>query len=206
MHLAQTLGGNYMDFSKFKTSDWLMIGGGLGMLIFGLFLDWASIDVGGISASGNNAFDYFFTGGIAWILIVAAGVVAFLMAGGFMKRDTANLPWPLVLLLATGLGALLMLLRLILGGGSEGSGAFEVDLDRSTGMYLAFLAAAAAVAGGVMNFTASGGDLNDLKDINKLKSQFPVGGGDSSGSTPPPPPPPPPGGSVPPPPPPPPAP
>ncbi len=29
-----------MDFSKFKTNDWLVIGGGLGMLIFGTFLDW----------------------------------------------------------------------------------------------------------------------------------------------------------------------
>lgn len=196
-----------MDFSKFKTSDWLMIGGGLGMLIFGLFIDWASIDVGGISASGNNAFDYFFTGGIAWILVVGAGVVAFLMAGGFLKRDTANLPWPLVLLLATGLGAVLMLLRLLIGGGSEGSGGFEVDLDRSTGMYLSFIAVAVAVVGGVLNFKESGGDLNDLKDINKLKSQLTGAGDAPAGSTPPPPPPPPPpGGSVPPPPPPPPAP
>ena len=32
-----------MDFSKFKTSDWLKIGGGIGFLIFGTFLDWAKV-------------------------------------------------------------------------------------------------------------------------------------------------------------------
>ena len=105
-----------VDLSKFKTSDWLIIGGGLGMLIFGLFLDWAK--VGGYS--GNNAFDYFFTGGIAWILVVAAGVLAFLLAGGMVKRG--NQPWPLIFVAATGLGALLMLIRLIMGAGPEGSG------------------------------------------------------------------------------------
>lgn len=183
-----------MDFSKFKTSDWLMIGGGAVMLICGLFLDWAS--VGGVS--GNNAFDYFFTGGIAWILVVAVGVIAFLLGGGMMKRD--GLPWPLVLLAAAGLGALLMLLRLILGGGSESAYGFSIDLDRAIGMYLSFIGAAAAAAGAFMNFTASGGSMSDLTDMNKIKGQF---GGNGGGSTPPPPPPPP--GMTPPPPPPPPA-
>ena len=32
-----------MDFSKFKTPDWLMIGGGAGMLIFGFALDWTIV-------------------------------------------------------------------------------------------------------------------------------------------------------------------
>ena len=40
-------------------------------------------------------------------------------------------------------------------------------------------------------FKESGGDLNDLKDINKIKSQFGNSGGTSmGGGTPPPPPPP----------------
>lgn len=184
-----------MDFSKFKTSDWLMIGGAAVMLICGMFINWASF--GGYS--GNNAFDYFFTGGIAWILVVATGVVAFLLAGGMIKRD--GLPWPLVLLAAAGLGGLLMLLRLILGGGSVGEDPFEVDLDRAAGMYLSFIGAAAAAAGAFMNFTASGGSMSDLTDMDKIKSQF--GGNGGGGSTPPPPPPPP--GMTPPPPPPPPA-
>jgi hypothetical protein len=174
-----------VDFSKFKTSDWLVVGGGAGMLIFGLFLDWAK--VGG--ASGNNAFDYFFTGGIAWLLIVGAAVVTFLLVAGVMKAG--SLPWPLIILGATGLGALLMLLRLILGGGEEGAGGFTVDLDRAAGMYLSFIAAIVAAVGGVMRFKESGGDLSDLKDINKIKESFSTGGDSPSGGMAPPPPPPP---------------
>lgn len=187
-----------MDLSKFKTSDWLMIGGAVGMLIFGLMLDWASY--GG--ASGNHAFDYFFTGGIAWLLVVAAGVVAALVALGTVKRDA--LPWPLVLLGATALATLLMLLRLLLGAGSVSAGIYSVDFDRGAGMYLSFIATAVALVGAFLGFKESGGTLDDLKDVNKLKSSFSsssAGGGDT-----PPPPPPPPGATPPPPPPPPPAP
>jgi hypothetical protein len=169
-----------MDISKFKTSDWLIIAGGLAMLIFGLFLDWASVDTGFGSASGNNAFDYFFTGGIAWLLLVAAGVVAFLLAAGVMKAGTT--PWPLVLLGATALAFLLMLLRIILGGGEESG----IDLDRAAGMWLAFLASIVALVGAVLKYKESGGDLNDLKDFNKIKGAFDRPGD----STPPPPPPP----------------
>ena len=66
-----------MDFSKFKPSDWLLVAAGAIMLIFGIVLDWAKVG----SVSGNGPFDYFFTGGISWLLVVAAGVIAFLLAG-----------------------------------------------------------------------------------------------------------------------------
>ncbi len=32
-----------MDFSKFKTPDWLKVGGAAVFLIAGLFLDWAKL-------------------------------------------------------------------------------------------------------------------------------------------------------------------
>jgi hypothetical protein len=182
-----------MDLSKFKTSDWLVVGGGGAMLIVGLFFNWASY----AGSSGNHAFDYFFTGGIAWLLVVAAGVIAFLLATGTIKPSAMQ--WPTILLLATGLGTLLMLIRLILGGGSVGNSVVSVDLDRGVGMYLGFIACAVAAVGAFMGFTASGGKLNDLKDVNKLKASFNQGGG----GTPPPPPPPPPSMTPPPPPPPP---
>jgi len=182
-----------VDLSKFRTSDWLIIAGGAAMLIFGLALDWATYH----SVSGNNAFDYFFTGGIAWILLVAAAVVTFLLAGGLMKRGT--LPWPLIVLGATALATLLMLIRLILGGGSEGAGGFSVDLDRGAGMYVAFICSVVALAGAVLGFKESGGELSDLTDMNKLKSAFGAGG--RAGEVPPPPPPPPPPAPPPPPPP-----
>lgn len=155
-----------MDFSKFKVHDWLMVAGGVVMLILGLALDWAKY--GG--ASGNGPFDYFFTGGIAWLLVVAVGVVAFLLAGGIIKAS--GLPWPLVFVLASGLGTLLMLIRVIMGGGKEGTAGFKIELDRGPGMFVAFIAAIISLVGAVMNFLASGGDLKDLTDINKIKGSF----------------------------------
>jgi hypothetical protein len=166
-----------VDFSKFKVHDWLMVGGGAAMLILGMALDWSSF--GGVS--GDGPFDYFLTGGIAWLLVVAVGVLAFLHAGGKLP---ATQPWALIFLAATGLAAILMILRILLGGRDIGGG-FEVD--RGTGMYAAVVWTGIALAGAVMNFTASGGNFNDLKDMDKLKSSF---GGKSNGEMPPPPAPP----------------
>jgi hypothetical protein len=164
---------------KFRPGDWLLVVGGVAMLIFGLALDWAKVELGGVSASGNNAFDYFFTGGIAWILVVAAGVIAVLLAIGAIVPGTT--PWSLILLLMTGLATLLMLLRLILGAGDEAG----IDLDRAAGMWVAFIAAAIAFGGAVMNFTQSGGKFSDLTDTEKMRGAFSAG---RPGSTPPPPP------------------
>lgn len=172
-----------MDFSRFKTPDWLMIGGALAMLILGMALDWA--ELGGVS--GNGPFDYFFTGGIAWLLTVAVGIVALLLAVGTIKSDSA--PWPTILVGAAGLATLLMLLRLILGGGEEGGGGFKVELDRGVGMYVAFIAAAVTLVGAVMNFTSKGGNLRDLTDMGKVRGSF-GGGSTGTGQAPPPPPPP----------------
>jgi hypothetical protein len=171
---------------KLKTSDWLMIAAGAVMLILGMALDWASIDTAFGSASGNGPFDYFFTGGISWLLVVGVGVVALLLALGTIKPNTA--PWPLILVLASALAALLMLIRIILGGGEESG----IDFDRGPGMYVAFLAAIVSVVGAVMGYRAAGGDLNDLKDFNKIKGAFDRGGAGGSAAPPPPPPPPPP--------------
>ena len=120
-----------------------MVAGGVVMLIFGMALDWAKLG----DVSGNNAFDYFFTGGIAWLLTVAVGIFAVLLAVGAIKPS--NTPWPLILLAMAGIATLLMLLRVILGGGEEQG----FDLDRGIGMYVALIAAAVALAGAVMNFS-----------------------------------------------------
>ena len=57
-------------------------------------------------------------------------------------------------------------------------------------MILSTVAGIVAAVGGFMNFTASGGNVNDLKDMSKLKASF--GGGKADDDLPPPPPPPPP--------------
>ncbi len=152
-----------MDFSNFKVSDWLMVGGGAAMLVLGLVLDWTSVDLGPFgSASGDSPFNYVLTGGIAWILVSLVGVLALLDAGG---RLPATQPWPIIFLGATGLSLVLMLLQLILGARFDGA-------DRGIGMYGAFLWAAIAAAGAYLKFTESGGDLKDLTDMDKLKRSF----------------------------------
>ena len=167
-----------MDFSKFKTNDWLVIGGGLGMLIFGTFVDW--IKVGPFSA--GNAFDFFFTGTVPWILLIGAAVVTFLRVQGTIKDG--GLPWPMVIAFATLLAAVLLLIRILFNPGASGA-------DRGTGMILSFISGIVAAAGGVMSFTAGGGNIKDLADINKIKGAFDKDddGSAATGEVPPPPPP-----------------
>lgn len=176
-----------MDLSKFKTSDWLKVGGGVVMLIAG-FLRWWGIDgesIPGVGSFGGidwTAFDFFFTGTIPWLLIVAIGVLAFLSAAGIFKLPT-SVPAPLIYLVAAALSVLLVLIRFT----GPGHGApDEHGLSRGIGLYLAILAAGAVAAGSFLGFKESGGDIGDLTDMNKLKASF--GGSAASGSAPPPPP------------------
>ena len=195
-----------MDFSKFKTSDWLKVGGGVGMFIFGFF-NWLKSDFG--PGGGGNVFDFFWTGTLPWLLVIGSAVVTVLLVMDVIRKGT--LPWPLIMLGALGLAALLLLLRLIFN--PIGCPIDDCGVSRGVGMYLSVLSGLAAAAGGFLGFKESGGDLNDLKDMNKIKGAFQQGGGSvpppPPGMTPPPPPPgmtpppPPPSGMAPPPPPPP---
>lgn len=161
-----------MDISKFKQSDWLKVGGAAVVLVFAFF-DWLSFDAGGFGSFGVNAFEFEFTGTLPWILVVATGVLTFLMASGMMKAG--SLPWPLLMLGATALATVLMLIRLLFNPGADG-------LDRAFGLYLSVIGGAVALAGAFLSYRESGGTLDDLTDIEKIKGQFGSGGG----STPPP--------------------
>lgn len=165
-----------MDLTNFKLHDWLMIGGGAAMLVFGLILDWTSVSSGGFSASGDGPFDYFLTGGLAWIFVVAVGVLAFLRVAEMLPD---NQPWGIIFLGLTVLASVLMVLQIIMGA------RFDVA-DRGMGMWGALIWTFVALAGAVTNFRAGGGTVSDLTDLDKLKESFNSTGGDD---VPPPPPP-----------------
>ncbi|MEZ5297974.1 MAG: hypothetical protein R2697_17385, partial [Ilumatobacteraceae bacterium] len=116
---------------------------------------------------------------------IGAAVVTVLRVLG--KLDD-KLPWPIILVGATGLASLLMLFLIITGPDKEG-----IDLGRGIGLWLSAISTFVATAGAVMSFTAAGGDLKDLTDPNKLKAAFggdDADGGSTGGSEMPPPPPP----------------
>ena len=179
-----------MDFSKFKTPDWLMMGGAVGIFVFGFF-SWVTVSGFGFSSSGGNVFDFFWTGTIPWILVIASGVITFLLVQGTLKTEQA--PWPLILLVTTALAALLLLIRLVVNP-LEGKDLIEAaggDVGRGIGMILSVASGIAAAVGAFLNFQASGGNLKDLTDVDKLKSSFSNSGGDDASPPPPPPPAPP---------------
>ena len=176
--------GKKMDFSKFKTSDWLIVGGG-GAMFIGGFLNWITISGFGFSDSGGNAFDFFFTGTVPWLLLVASAVITALVVTGTLKKEQA--PWTMIILAATALSALLLIIRFIFNP-IEGKDIIESaggSVGRGIGMIVSLIGGLVATAGAFMNFQAAGGELSDLTDMNKLKESF---GGDKSDDAPPPPP------------------
>ncbi len=183
-----------MDLSTFKPSDWLLIGGGLGFLIFGSFLDWIRVSLGGFGASGGNAFDFFFTGTVPWILIIGSGVLAFMLAGRLIRSGST--PWSTILLATTAVGTILVFIRLLIPTLGEDI-PDEVDVSRGAGLWLSFLSAAVALAGAILKHRESGGDLRSLTNVNRRSSGFDRSEPPSApppppatGSEPPPPPPP----------------
>lgn len=158
-----------MDFSKFKPADWLKVGGAVGFIIFGIFVHWAKVDFMGYSSTGNNAFSYPVRGIISMVLVLIVGVVTLL---GQQGKSVGKVQWSVVNVLASAVATVLMLLLIIMGPDESG-----FDLKPALGLYLSFVATIASLAGSVMAFQAGGGNLNDLKDINKLKDSFGQGGG-----------------------------
>ena len=108
---VQHTGRYSVDLSKFKTSDWLKVGGGVIMLIAGFLTWWQPSCPGGagnaeceaaVDALGLDitAFDLTFSGLFPWILLVAIGVLTFLAAAGIFKLP-ASVPTPIIFLAAS---------------------------------------------------------------------------------------------------------
>ncbi len=67
-----------------KVNDWLVVAGGVLVLVFGLFR-WFSWEVDGRGRgrgprAESNAFDYLLTGVVPWLLVVGAAIVTVLLA------------------------------------------------------------------------------------------------------------------------------
>ena len=156
-----------MDFTKFRTADWLVIVGGAIVFIAG-FLDW--FDAGPVSP---NAFDFTFTGLIPWLLLTAAAVLAFLAAAAVLPSGA---PWPVILLGLTALGAILVLVRLVVGADLgdvvDLAGQPDHSLDRAGALWLSAIGACVATAGAGMMFQSAGGRLTELPDLQKIRDSF----------------------------------
>ena len=90
------------------------------------------------------------------LLVIATGVITFLLATGAMKAG--SLPWPLIFLLATGLAALLLLIRLIFN--PIGCPISDCGISRGVGMYLSVISGLVAFAGAFMGFYSAGTDAS----------------------------------------------
>lgn len=164
-----------MDFSRFRSSDWMVVGGGALMLIAG-FLAWFTAKATGASAEAAaaagvgaedsaNAFEYFFTGIVPWILLVGAAVLVLLLVGQTLK---ANVP-PMVILAIVVLALLLIVIRVIIGHGEDIPEGAEIEISRSLGLWLALIAGVISTVGAFLNFSAAGGHLKDFADVDKLR-------------------------------------
>lgn len=145
--------------NRLKLSDWVIVVGGALVLVFALprWFSW-EVNVGGVRGAGKtNAFDYFFTGFVPWVLLVGSAVVTVLLATGSLV--IARVPWPLALLAATLLGFILILVRLIASHDPDFSGTdVDVDVSRGIGIWMSALGALIAFVGAFVGFRNTGLD------------------------------------------------
>jgi len=132
-----------VDLNKLTTSDKIIAGSGIALLIFS-FLPWYGVDtpLGDLNANG---WDYFLFGIIPVLLgLVMIGQIAI---SRFTETKLPDLPvtWAQVHMIAGILAAVLVTLKLLIGDDIRG-----FDLDRQFGIFLATLAAIGLAAGAVL--------------------------------------------------------
>ena len=98
---------------------------------------------------------------MAWLLVVAAGVMTFLLAARTIQRGAT--PWTRLILGAAALATLLMLIRIIIGGGADQRiGNQDVTLGRGAGMFIALVAAIGALVGALLNLRDEGDSISAI--------------------------------------------
>jgi hypothetical protein len=141
-------------------SDWLIVAGGAIVLVFGL-LRWYTWevtveDVVVVPEDTSNAFDYLFSGVVPWLLVVGAAAVTLLLKTDALRPG--KVPWPLVLLVATVLGLILIVIRLILGHDLETGEGAELHESRGIGIWMSAVGALVATVGAFIGFRNTGLD------------------------------------------------
>ena len=91
-------------------------------------------------------------------------------------------PWPTIFLFATVIGAILILIRVIIGADVGDFGASDAvrdqmeaagqatSFDRKFTLWISFLGAVAAAVGAGLSFVAAGGTANDLPLVGRIKA------------------------------------
>lgn len=147
-----------MDLNKLSRGDKIYAGGALAYLIASV-LPWFSK-----GRFSGNGWDVGFIWCRLWaLLFIAAVVLLALPAFGQAKVKLPSIGYLALAALAT----LFALLKLIVGEKVVG-----VRLDRSIGLFLAVVAAGVTVYGGLGKFLESGGSLDELTDVDKIKRRF----------------------------------
>ncbi|CAN5226303.1 hypothetical protein BH18ACT4_BH18ACT4_10660 [soil metagenome] len=150
-----------MDLTKLKTSDWIILGSAL-VLLIASFLPWFEVtasveDFGSSSASGNGWDVGFFWAGLPVLLGLA--MAAYVAIKAFSQTQLPDAPWPVILLAAGALAALIVILTLLIGedaGEAEIGDVFnsgvDIDVKRAFGLFLATLASIGLAAGAFLKF------------------------------------------------------
>lgn len=143
-----------MDMSKLSTGDKVIAGSGLALLIFSFF-PWFSYDAGPFGSVSQSGWHFFVTGIVPVLLGLI--MIGWIVATKLAEIELPELPVPqgLLLLGMGGAAAILIILRLLIGGDDAGTDLLE----RSFGLFLSLLAAIGLAAGAFLNFQADGGQL-----------------------------------------------
>lgn len=136
-----------MDLSKLSTSDKVVAGSGLALLIFSFF-PWYGVE--GFDG-GRNGWDYFLFGIIPVLLGVAMVAVVAIKAFSDTELPDLPIPWGQAMLIAGAVAAILVVLKLLIGDDVLG-----FDLDRKFGLILSALSAIGLAIGGYLKSQETG--------------------------------------------------
>jgi hypothetical protein len=139
-----------VDLSKLKTSDWVVAGSAI-VLLIASFMDWFKIEIFGARAAGNG-WDVGFLWGRFPVLIGIAMVVVVAIKAFSPSTKLPDLPigWGLALFIGGCVAAALVILKLIIGEDANSGGL--VEFDRAFGIFLAALAAIGLAVGGFLKW------------------------------------------------------